>query len=113
MRSDLSADLKALQEDLQVKYGNDSPLLARKHTSETMGDETSICRKPSVGYMEENYATGRYENESMYIYPYMFFYDLFMRILQIERQLFNIAGTLACVTKFGFFKDDLGGIVPF
>lgn len=59
MRSDLSADLKALQEDLQVKYGNDSPLLARKHANETMGDETSICRKPSVGYMEENYATGR------------------------------------------------------
>ncbi|KAG5306952.1 FYV1 kinase, partial [Acromyrmex insinuator] len=59
MRSDLSADLKALQEDLQVKYGNDSPLLARKHANETMGDETSICRKPSVGYMEENYATER------------------------------------------------------
>lgn len=60
MRSDLSADLKALQEDLQVKYGNDSPLLTRKQTNETMGDETSICRKPSVGYMEENYATKRY-----------------------------------------------------
>ncbi|XP_012235504.1 putative 1-phosphatidylinositol 3-phosphate 5-kinase [Linepithema humile] len=62
MRSDLSADLKALQEDLQVKYGNDSPLLTRKHTNESMGDETSICRKPSVGYMEENYATGRSGN---------------------------------------------------
>ncbi|KAL0116123.1 hypothetical protein PUN28_011173 [Cardiocondyla obscurior] len=59
MRSDLSADLKALQEDLQVKYGNDSPLLTRKHSNETMCDETSVCRKPSVGYMEENYATGR------------------------------------------------------
>jgi len=59
MRSDLSADLKALQEDLQVKYGNDSPLLTRKHTSESMGDETSVCRKPSIGYMEENYATKR------------------------------------------------------
>lgn len=62
MRSDLSADLKAVQEDLQVKYGNNSPLLARKHANENIGDETSICRKPSVGYMEENYATGRYEN---------------------------------------------------
>lgn len=62
MRSDLSADLKALQEDLQVKYGNDSPLLTRKHTSESMGDETSICRKPSIGYMEENYATTRSGN---------------------------------------------------
>ncbi|XP_011694487.1 PREDICTED: 1-phosphatidylinositol 3-phosphate 5-kinase-like [Wasmannia auropunctata] len=59
MRSDLSADLKAVQEDLQVKYGNDSPLLARKHANEAIGDETSICRKPSVGYMEENYATER------------------------------------------------------
>lgn len=60
MRSDLSADLKALQEDLQVKYGNDSPPLTRKHANESMEDETSICRKPSIGYMEENYATGRY-----------------------------------------------------
>lgn len=59
MRSDLSADLKALQEDLQVKYGNDSPVLTRKHTNESMGDETSICRKPSIGYMEENYAMKR------------------------------------------------------
>ncbi|RLU26367.1 hypothetical protein DMN91_000161 [Ooceraea biroi] len=62
MRSDLTADLKALQEDLQVKYGNDSPLLTRKHTNESMGDEMSISRKPSVGYMEENYATGRSGN---------------------------------------------------
>jgi len=59
MRSDLTADLKALQEDLQVKYGNDSPLLTRKHTSESMSDEMSISRKPSVGYTEENYAAGR------------------------------------------------------
>lgn len=75
MRSDLSADLKALQEDLQVKYGNDSPLLARKHANETMGDEMSICRKPSVGYMEENYAIRRYENQStcIYLYIYLFF----------------------------------------
>ncbi|XP_020286766.1 1-phosphatidylinositol 3-phosphate 5-kinase isoform X2 [Pseudomyrmex gracilis] len=62
MKSDLSADLKALQEDLQVKYGNDSPLLTRKHTDESIGDETSICRKPSIGYMEENYATERSSN---------------------------------------------------
>lgn len=67
MRSDLSADLKALQEDLQVKYGNNSPLLTRKHTNETMGDETLTCRKPSVGYMEENYATGRYKLTHMSI----------------------------------------------
>jgi len=62
MRSDLTADLKALQEDLQVKYGkygNDSPVLTRKHTDESMSDEMSINRKPSVGYTEENYAAGR------------------------------------------------------
>lgn len=59
MRSDLSADLKALQEDLQVKYGNNSPMLTRKRTYESMGDEISISRKPSMGYMEENYAAGR------------------------------------------------------
>ncbi|XP_047360824.1 1-phosphatidylinositol 3-phosphate 5-kinase isoform X1 [Vespa velutina] len=62
MRSDLSADLKALQEDLQVKYGNDSPPLTQKNSSECTEGETSICRKPSVGYMEEKYAVGRSAN---------------------------------------------------
>lgn len=60
MRSDLSADLKALQEDLQVKYGNDSPPLTQKCSHKSAEDEISICRKPSVGYMEEKYAIGRY-----------------------------------------------------
>lgn len=60
MRSDLSADLKALQEDLQVKYGNDPPPTTQKRANESVEDETSICRKPSVGYMEEKYAIGRY-----------------------------------------------------
>ncbi|KOC63940.1 Putative 1-phosphatidylinositol 3-phosphate 5-kinase [Habropoda laboriosa] len=59
MRSDLSADLKALQEDLQVKYGNDSLPITQKSANESAENETSICRKPSVGYMEEKYATGR------------------------------------------------------
>lgn len=59
MRSDLSADLKALQEDLQVKYGNNLPPISQKSTNESIQDETSICRKPSVGYMEEKYAIGR------------------------------------------------------
>ncbi|KAI4492050.1 hypothetical protein M0802_010058 [Mischocyttarus mexicanus] len=62
MKSDLSADLKALQEDLQVKYGNDSPPLMQKNSSECTEGETSICRKPSVGYMEEKYAVGRSSN---------------------------------------------------
>lgn len=60
MRSDLSADLKALQEDLQVKYGNDAPPTTQQCANESVEDETSICRKPSVGYMEEKYAVGRY-----------------------------------------------------
>ncbi|XP_066582542.1 1-phosphatidylinositol 3-phosphate 5-kinase isoform X2 [Prorops nasuta] len=60
MRSDLSADLKALQEDLQVKYGNDSPPSASLCSNENITeDEATICRKPSVGYMEEKYALGR------------------------------------------------------
>ncbi|KAK9307472.1 hypothetical protein QLX08_002112 [Tetragonisca angustula] len=59
MTSDLSADLKALQEDLQVKYGNDSPPATQKCSHKSAEDETSICRKPSVGYMEEKYAIGR------------------------------------------------------
>ncbi|KAK2584922.1 hypothetical protein KPH14_002518 [Odynerus spinipes] len=62
MRSDLSADLKALQEDLQVKYGNVSPLLTQKNLSECTEGETLISRKPSVGYMEEKYAVGRSAN---------------------------------------------------
>lgn len=83
MKSDLSADLKALQEDLQVKYGNNSPLLTRKHTDESIGDETSICRKPSVGYMEENYATERYKLNFLYMYLCVYVY-LFVHLLQIE-----------------------------
>ncbi|XP_033330522.2 1-phosphatidylinositol 3-phosphate 5-kinase fab1 isoform X2 [Megalopta genalis] len=62
MRSDLSEDLKALQEDLQVKYGNDPPLLTQTNANESVEDETLICRKPSVGYMEEKYAIERSSN---------------------------------------------------
>ncbi|XP_076640045.1 1-phosphatidylinositol 3-phosphate 5-kinase fab1 [Colletes latitarsis] len=62
MRSNLSADLKALQEDLQVKYGDDSPPMSLKCANELVEDETLICRKPSVGYMEEKYAFGRSGN---------------------------------------------------
>ncbi|XP_076663610.1 1-phosphatidylinositol 3-phosphate 5-kinase fab1 isoform X2 [Andrena cerasifolii] len=62
MRSDLSADLKALQEDLQVKYGSDPPPMTEKNADESVEDEISVCRKPSVGYMEEKYAVGRSAN---------------------------------------------------
>ena len=58
MRSDLSADLKALQEDLEVKYGNDSLTVSQKCANDVTESET-VSRKPSVGYMEEKYALGR------------------------------------------------------
>ncbi|KAJ8686685.1 hypothetical protein QAD02_022479 [Eretmocerus hayati] len=58
MRSDLSADLKALQEDLEEKYGNNS-LPASRKSSEVSENQTVIRRKTSVGYMEEKYAHGR------------------------------------------------------
>ncbi|XP_023248602.1 1-phosphatidylinositol 3-phosphate 5-kinase [Copidosoma floridanum] len=59
MRSDLSADLKALQEDLEEKYGSNSPPISRKNTNEIAESENSVHRKPSVGYMEEKYAFRR------------------------------------------------------
>ena len=59
MRSDLSADLKALQEDLEVKYGSNSPPSSRKSANEITETEKMVRRKPSVGYMEEKYAFGR------------------------------------------------------
>ncbi|OXU27408.1 hypothetical protein TSAR_004798 [Trichomalopsis sarcophagae] len=59
MRSDLSADLRALQEDLEEKYGTNSPPTSNKCTNETTENETLVRRKLSVGYMEEKYATGR------------------------------------------------------
>ncbi|XP_033208545.1 putative 1-phosphatidylinositol 3-phosphate 5-kinase [Belonocnema kinseyi] len=58
MRSDLSADLKALQEDLEVKYGKDSLNVSQKCANDVVESEV-VSRKPSVGYMEEKYAIGR------------------------------------------------------
>jgi len=45
MRSDPTADMKALQEDL-------------RHPVKSISDEMSINRKPNVGYTKENYAAG-------------------------------------------------------
>lgn len=59
MRSDLSADLRALQEDLEEKYGNSSPPTSKKSANEIMESETLVRRKTSVGYMEEKYAFKR------------------------------------------------------
>lgn len=58
MRSDLSADLKALQEDLEVKYGKDSLNVSQKCANDVVESEV-VSRKPSVGYMEEKYAIDR------------------------------------------------------
>lgn len=59
MKSDLSADLKALQEDLEEKYGYNSPPNLRKRSNEIVENETLSSRNPTVGYMEEKYAFGR------------------------------------------------------
>ncbi|XP_044581623.1 putative 1-phosphatidylinositol 3-phosphate 5-kinase isoform X2 [Cotesia glomerata] len=61
MKSVLSADLKALQEDLEVKYGGDT--LAVAEVQSNMEDETRVCRKISVGYMEEKYALGTHSGD--------------------------------------------------
>ncbi|XP_011497004.1 PREDICTED: 1-phosphatidylinositol 3-phosphate 5-kinase [Ceratosolen solmsi marchali] len=53
----LSADLKALQEDLEEKYGNNLP--QQKCANEILENEKLARRKLSVGYMEEKYAFGR------------------------------------------------------
>ncbi|XP_058804589.1 1-phosphatidylinositol 3-phosphate 5-kinase isoform X2 [Phymastichus coffea] len=60
MRSDLSADLKALQEDLEEKYGNNTlPPLQKSNANQNTEDEMNVRRKTSVGYMEEKYAFRR------------------------------------------------------
>ncbi|XP_046466655.1 putative 1-phosphatidylinositol 3-phosphate 5-kinase isoform X1 [Neodiprion pinetum] len=58
MGADLTADLKALQEDLQVKYGNDIPQAAQRNVNDDTDPEIQVRRKTSVGYMEEKYALG-------------------------------------------------------
>lgn len=59
MGADLTADLKALQEDLLVKYGSDSPSMAQRNVNDDTDPEIQVRRKTSVGYMEEKYALGR------------------------------------------------------
>ncbi|XP_008558177.1 1-phosphatidylinositol 3-phosphate 5-kinase isoform X2 [Microplitis demolitor] len=63
MKSVLSADLKALQEDLEVKYGGNDTLAVAEIKSSTIEDETRIYRKTSVGYMEEKYAIGTHSGD--------------------------------------------------
>lgn len=60
MKSDLSADLKALQEDLEEKYGHTSPPSLKKRDIGVVENETHGRQNPNVGYMEEKYAFGRY-----------------------------------------------------
>ena len=63
MAAHLSADLRALQEDLQTKFGD--PLLteAARHGSSTSltpdREDCIVRRKPSLGYQEEKFANSR------------------------------------------------------
>lgn len=59
MTSVLSADLKALQEDLENKYGSEIISSTPIAPNDPLKDETRVSRKPSVGYMEEKYAIRR------------------------------------------------------
>lgn len=59
MGADLTADLRALQEDLQVKYGSDLPPATQRSANDVTDPEIQVRRKTSVGYMEEKYALGR------------------------------------------------------
>nr|CAD7195046.1 unnamed protein product [Timema douglasi] len=63
--ADLTADLRAVQEDLQIKFGNPVSSLAQNNTSSSGGnlsdnqDSSSVRRKTSVGYQEDRFALGR------------------------------------------------------
>lgn len=70
MGADLSADLRALQEDLQTKFGNiASPLssVSQSNTSSTCGNITECQensagtghRKLSLSFQEDRFALGR------------------------------------------------------
>lgn len=62
----LTADLLALQENLQSKYGVTSPGLPHYGSQTTLDhlspqeSHESVRRKISVGYQEEKFAIGRY-----------------------------------------------------
>lgn len=63
MAAHLSADLRALQEDLQVKFGDPLLMTTAHHGSNpslTPDREDSVARrKPSLGYQEEKFANSR------------------------------------------------------
>lgn len=73
MGADLSADLRALQEDLQTKFGstvNTSPAVNASSNSGPIQSSSSLTpctnerddivkRKPSVGYQEEKFVQAR------------------------------------------------------
>lgn len=62
----LTSDLKAIQEDLQNKFGNaceDQSVLLQKQSSSSIksdSSDTSSNRRISIGYQEEKFAFGRY-----------------------------------------------------
>lgn len=74
MGADMTADLRALQEDLQTKFGNSSGSSPIVNTSSLVSSQTTnisnyssssgereepVKRKPSVGYQEEKFVQGR------------------------------------------------------
>ncbi|KAL0271738.1 UNVERIFIED_CONTAM: hypothetical protein PYX00_008735 [Menopon gallinae] len=72
-RTEMSADLRALQEDLQIKFGNsvvkssDDFHLSSESSCVPEREEAnvSIRRKPSVGYQEERFVHGRSQSPTV------------------------------------------------
>ena len=64
IEADLSADLKALQDDLQSKFGHDNPYSYEDdHSSDTLSitsNTSDARRKVSFVYQEEKFASGGY-----------------------------------------------------
>lgn len=63
--TDLSADLKVLQESLLSKYGVQvytDALSPNVPAADTLDVNNSVKRKVSVGYQEEKFASGRCVN---------------------------------------------------
>lgn len=61
----LTADLRALQEDLQNKFGNEGQITQQNvvpHSSKDNSDTGSLRRRISIGYQEEKFALSRSAN---------------------------------------------------
>ena len=97
MGADLSADLRALQEDLQTKFGNTTnaspainyssnlgPVQSTTSLTPSSGERDDIIkRKPSVGYQEEKFVQARLE--------------FFVRFINLVTIYSYISNTLNCI----------------